>query len=401
MHIPTTSTELLSVENWLHDYLPDSSLFASPSCSLLAQGTASYSHADNHDGRLLERVNGLLEQAANTSSQPPICLGAVPFNPNKSSFFRVPQSYQLSGPLQRPQHAQSQLSSNQVVQHHLLPSGEDYEKMVATGLKIIADTDITKLVLARRLLIQLHQPLDRRTVLHNMLHSNPHGYTYALPLCTTSPQHDPETFLGASPELLVQRTENLVYVNPLAGTCARHACPQTDQEQAQQLLHSSKDRHEHALVIDDVIKVLSQYCTDLEIPDGPSLTSTRNLWHLSTRIRGRLKNTHTSSLELALAMHPTPAVCGTPTLGAMSTIEQLEPFERQFFAGALGWMDQAGNGEWAVAIRCAHYQQRQLTLSAGAGIVAGSDPRSERIETGNKLMTLLNALGLSETIHTL
>ena len=97
-------------------------------------------------------------------------------------------------------------------------------------------------------------------------------------------------------------------------------------------------------------------------------------------------------------MHPTPAVCGLPTQPAMQAIEATEAFDRGYFAGAIGWNDHEGNGEWAVAIRCGHYTQQGLTLSAGAGIVDGSVPALERQETGNKLMTLINSLGLAQNI---
>lgn len=401
MPISTTSIEPLSVADYLASYQASSSLFASPSTSILAQGTALSCRTNNRDGQLLARIRQLLHQAERDGLKQPIILGAIPFNPHKNGFFRVPRSYELAGPLRRSSSAGRLLSSNTVQQHRLIPNGAHYEQIVSSGLRTMAEQHISKLVLARGLQIDLEQALDRHTVLSNMLQSNPAGYTYCLPLERDEHHPDPETFLGASPELLIKRIGDQVMVNPLAGTCARDPRPDVDQAQAQQLLQSDKDRREHAFVIDEVVRILQLYCTDLQIPTGPSLTHTRNLWHLSTHISGRLRQPHVSSLELALAMHPTPAVCGTPTHLAMQAIEQLEPVDRQLFAGAIGWSDAAGNGEWAVAIRCAHYRERTLTLSAGAGIVPGSEPALERLETGNKLMTLLSALGLTTTIDTL
>lgn len=401
MPISTTSIEQFSIADYLSAYQASSSLFASPSYSLLAQGTALHCRANNHDGQLLSQVQQLLLEAEKSGLSHPIVMGAIPFNPSKNGFFRVPRHYEQFGPLHRPTQSTHLLSNNQVLQHQLIPSGAEYERLVRQGLTTMEQQHISKLVLARCLQINLAHALDRRTVLANMLHSNPAGYTYCLPLTENEQHPDPDTFLGASPELLVKRIGDHVVVNPLAGTCARDPRPEVDHEQAQQLLHSDKDRREHAFVIDEVVRILEHYCTDLHIPTGPSLSHTRNLWHLSTEISGRLRQPSISSLELALAMHPTPAVCGTPTQLAMNTIERLEPFERKLFAGAIGWSDAAGNGEWAVAIRCAHYQQGTLTLSAGAGIVPGSEPALERLETGNKLMTLLSSLGLTTSIDTL
>ncbi|CAM5195833.1 isochorismate synthase OS=Castellaniella defragrans (strain DSM / CCUG 39792 / 65Phen) OX=1437824 GN=BN940_00301 PE=3 SV=1 [Castellaniella denitrificans] len=129
-------------------------------------------------------------------------------------------------------------------------------------------------------------------------------------------------------------------------------------------------------------------------PRAARLTSTARLWHLGTLIEGELADPAISALDLAIALHPTPAVCGLPTADARRAIAGLEPFERGYFAGAVGWCDAAGDGAWAVAIRCAQASGRRLTLSAGAGIVPGSVPELEYQETGNKLRTVLDALGL-------
>ena len=387
-----------TIEEWLTFYQADSSVFASPTISLMAHGTALERHTSNAQGQLLADAQTLLAQAAQQGLDAPLLLGVIPFNPARQAYLRVPKDYRrdpvLLRPVQRPPLA---TSGNTIASQSLLPDGKGYEQSVTRILAAMRAQNISKTVMARTVTIQLNEALDRQTVLSNMLHSNPAGYTYALPL-PGGQENDPDLFFGASPELLVRRQGDLVTVNPLAGTAPRFADPQRDQASAEGLMASSKDLREHAYVIEDVVRILSQFCDDMEVPEGPSLTSTANLWHLSTRISGRLRDPSVTSLELALAMHPTPAVCGLPTQAAMQAIEATEVFERGYFAGAIGWSDHEGNGEWAVAIRCGHYTQQGLTLSAGAGIVDGSVPASERQETGNKLMTLINSLGLAQNI---
>lgn len=387
-----------TVEQWLERYEAGSTLFASPTVSLLAQGTVLELHTSNACGQMLGQARDLLDQAGRLGLEAPLLLGVIPFNPARQAYLRVPAQYSLDPVLRRPaQRPPLARSANTVAAQSLQPDGPGYEDSVTRILATMREQNIQKTVMARTVSVTLEQPLDRLTVLRNMLHSNPAGYTYAMPL-PGGDASDPATFLGASPELLVRRQGDQVIVNPLAGTAPRHADPQRDQASAERLMASGKDLREHAVVIDDVVRVLATFCDELDVPDGPSLTSTANLWHLSTRISARLRDPATSSLELALAMHPTPAVCGHPTLSAMQAIEATEPFERGYFAGAIGWSDHEGNGEWAVAIRCAHYEQQRLTLSAGAGIIEGSRPELERQETGNKLMTLIHSLGLAQDI---
>lgn len=119
------------------------------------------------------------------------------------------------------------------------------------------------------------------------------------------------------------------------------------------------------------------------------------MWHLSTELKGELTDLSVSSLELAAALHPTPAVCGTPTNAAKEAIKQIEPFDRGFFTGMVGWCDADGDGEWVVTIRCAEAEEHALRLYAGAGIVAGSKPEEELAETSAKFRTMLLAMGMN------
>jgi isochorismate synthase len=140
---------------------------------------------------------------------------------------------------------------------------------------------------------------------------------------------------------------------------------------------------------------LSPFCKKLHIPKQPSLIRTKRLWHLATRIDGELKNKDIHVFDLVEKLHPTPAICGQPTTVAKTLIENLEPFNRELFAGTMGWADVQGNGEWSVTVRCARIQHNIARLFAGAGIVAASDPRAEHAETAAKFRTVLDGFGFS------
>lgn len=201
--------------------------------------------------------------------------------------------------------------------------------------------------------------------------------------------------MGASPELLVAKQNQYVFSNPVAGTLARSANALEDQAQAQRLLASAKDQHEHAVVIEAIADLLSPLCDQLNIPKTPSLIKTQTVWHLATQIKGTLKDPDMHVFDLASILHPTPAVCGQPAPLARQLISDLEPFERNLFAGTMGWSDAHGNGAWAVNVRCGRIFEHSARLYAGAGIVEASQPASELNETIAKFKTMLNALGLN------
>ena len=188
-----------------------------------------------------------------------------------------------------------------------------------------------------------------------------------------------------------------VTAHPLAGSAPRHPDPEIDRAASETLHGSVKNLREHAHVVDSLRSSLSPLCSELDIPERPSLMSTPQLWHLGTPISGRLRDPSTTSLDLALAVHPTPAICGTPTAAARDLIRELEG-DRGFYAGALGWCDENGDGEWMVTIRGAVLDSdgTALTAHAGGGIVAESDPDDELAETTTKFGTVLGAWGVTK-----
>jgi isochorismate synthase len=220
---------------------------------------------------------------------------------------------------------------------------------------------------------------------------NQGAYTFALEVGEAGQSR---TLIGASPELLVSRRGRAVLANPLAGSAPRCADPEQDRAVGAALLLSRKDRREHAFVVEAVAASLTPYCVELSVPEQPALIQTATMWHLSTQVRGQLRDSATCALRLATALHPTPAVCGTPTAPAQAAIRSLEGFERGYYAGLVGWSDAGGDGDWIVTIRCAEVERERIRLYAGAGIVDGSDAEAELNETSAKFRTVLSAMGI-------
>ncbi|MFP3969197.1 isochorismate synthase, partial [Actinomadura fulvescens] len=261
---------------------------------------------------------------------------------------------------------------------------------------LIGSGRLDKVVLARCLELTADRPVAVPSLLTRLVHADPATHAFAVDV--TAPG-DPatRTLVGASPELLVARRGAEVLANPLAGSAPRSGDPAEDRRRAAALLASAKDRGEHAHVVAQVGEVLARYCAGLHVPAEPEVIGTPTMWHLSSRITGRLADPAdpaSSALGLAEALHPTPAVCGVPTALARDTIADLEPEDRGYYAGLAGWTGLDGDGEWIIALRGAEVCDRTVRLHAGAGVVAGSDPAGELAETTAKFATMLRALGL-------
>lgn len=275
-----------------------------------------------------------------------------------------------------------------------------YRTAVERALDAIAVARVEKVVLARVLRLV---PRDSRNgrrhrltesqlaaMVRNVLQSQPTRYGIAVNLASASDPH-PRWLLGVSPELLLRKRGEDVESFPLAGSIPRTGDRVMDEQRASTLLRSEKDLREHAFVVEAIADTLAPYCSTLDVPSRPELVSTPTVLHLGSPIRGKLKNRSVSSWTLATALHPTPAVCGTPTRAAEELIHQLEGFARNYYTGTVGWCDAQGDGEWAVTIRCGEVTPERLRLFAGAGIVRGSDPELELAETDAKLRALLAA----------
>ncbi len=251
---------------------------------------------------------------------------------------------------------------------------------------------VDKVVLSRA--VDVDCAADVPSVVARLAARDPHAYVFATEL--PAPDETPATLVGASPELLVARHGATVTSHPLAGSLPRSSDSREDRRRAEALLASSKDTTEHAFVVDAIAATLRPRCRALSVPATPQLTRTAAMWHLGTPIVGELDDTSIGSLELALALHPTPAVCGSPRNAALAAIDSIEPYDRGFYTGLVGWSDGSGDGEWAVTIRCAVLGESTARLYAGAGIVAASDPDAELAETTAKLATIRTALGITD-----
>jgi menaquinone-specific isochorismate synthase len=260
-------------------------------------------------------------------------------------------------------------------------SPESWAEAVAATAKRIRDGELDKVVLARELTVRTDTPIDRALVLARLARAFPSSMVYAV-----------EGFVGASPELLVGRTGDVVRAQPMAGTTPRTGDPQRDLQLAAALLASAKDRHEHQFTIDAVHDALLPWCSYLDAGTEPEVFSVANVQHLASTVEGRLSRPAASVLQLVAALHPTPAVGGQPTDAALDVIRAVEGTDRGPYAGPVGWVDGAGNGRFAVGLRGAELDGDTARVLSGVGVVADSDPSAELAETRAKLRAILDAL---------
>ncbi|MCZ2859353.1 isochorismate synthase [Blastococcus sp. VKM Ac-2987] len=251
---------------------------------------------------------------------------------------------------------------------------------VSAAVARIDAGDLEKVVLARDLLVSADAPLDPRRMLRRLAARFPGCWTFAV-----------DGLLGATPELLLRRTGRRLSSRVLAGTAPRGAGAE-DERLAAALLDSEKDRGEHALAVDSLVRALQPYCRELTAPAEPELLTLANVRHLATDVVGTQRGS-AGLLELVGAVHPTAAVCGTPTPDAAALIRELEGMDRGRYAGPVGWLDATGDGEFGLALRCAELVGDDgARLFAGCGIVAGSDPAAELAETQSKFAAFQAAL---------
>ncbi|MBP3085317.1 isochorismate synthase [Mycolicibacterium fortuitum] len=322
----------------------------------------------------------------------PIVLGALPFNPAAAAALYEPDTVRFTESL--PDWTASPPPA--VVDRQTLPPGSVHRERVAEAIRQLRDplVPIDKVVLARALRLTASSAWDVRSVLRRLADADPAATVYLADLTPAGDTYTGTALVGASPELLVAREGEMVICRPFAGSAPRSDDPAVDAANATALAASAKNRHEHQLVVDVMRQALEPLCVDLQIADEPELHGTDALWHLSTPVVGRLREKRTTAIDLALALHPTPAVGGVPADRAAALIGELEG-DRGFYAGAVGWCDSSGDGRWVVSIRCAVLSADRYTAlaSAGGGIVAESDPDDEVDETTTKFRTILTGLG--------
>jgi menaquinone-specific isochorismate synthase len=247
--------------------------------------------------------------------------------------------------------------------------------------RAISDGRLDKVVLARDLAVWSTEPLDGRALARRLAERFPDCFTFAV-----------DGLVGATPELLVRRSGPSVDSVVLAGTARRGGDAAEDAAIGRALLDSEKDRDEHLHAVASVREVLAPRLADLSV-DEPALLRLDNVQHLATGLRGRLRDTSTGVLDLAAALHPTAAVCGTPTADALALIRGLEGLDRGRYTGPVGWVGAHGDGELGIALRCALVDGTRARLYAGAGVVGASLPEAELEETRLKFRAMQAALG--------
>jgi salicylate biosynthesis isochorismate synthase len=261
---------------------------------------------------------------------------------------------------------------------------ERFERAVADATACISAGELEKVVLAREVIVQAPTAHDPAAVFGALREAFPSCFCF----CWGTPEG---AFVGASPELLIRRSGAGAATVALAGSTRRSADPAVDDHLGEQLRRSPKDRSEQEIVVRRIKRALSPYSVWVEGESEPGLVKVANIQHLATPIHAQLAEPR-AAVELAGLLHPTPAVGGEPREPALELMTQLEGLDRGWYAGPVGWMDTAEDGEFCVAIRSALLRDRTAHVFAGNGIVADSEPAAELAETEVKLGALLPLL---------
>ena len=265
-----------------------------------------------------------------------------------------------------------------------IPDHALWNRHTAAALHAFRTTALEKVVLARKSIFTFSDPLDALAILQKLWQVNPQLFYFYFQIDAN------QAFLGGSPERLYKRTGQQIKSEAIAGTRPRGAIAAEDQRLGQELLVSEKDRREHQFVVETVQRILERLCHAVDIDNEISLLKLARVQHLCCRLQGILTS-RTSDAEILRALHPTPAVGGSPTDAAITSMRELEPFDRGWYAAPVGWIGHDA-AEFAVAIRSGLFKGNTLSLFAGAGIVQGSIAEDEWNEVENKISNFLKVL---------
>lgn len=371
-------------------------VFGWPGGGLAGRGEAMRLELPYSSETLRERLSEITQALQSIERAPgaePVAFVSVPFSPTRPILAVVPevtlrQTGEQSmvttiGDADPYFTVEAPRRSDPPMQYTLTSSRppKEWRRSVEEAVRRLLDRELEKVVLARELVLEADVPFSQIDVLTSLRRNYPSSYLFAI-----------DGFVGASPELLIEREDRDVRARPLAGTLPRSGNPSSDVAAGSALLHSPKDRAEHRFLSEMMRETLEPFCEELVVPASPDVISLANVHHLATPVRGTLRSGNTSVLDLVAALHPTPAVGGRPTRAAVALIDELEELDRGRYAGAVGWVDADGNGTFAVAIRCAEISGKTARLYAGCGIVAASNPERELEETHWKFQAMLSAL---------
>lgn len=251
---------------------------------------------------------------------------------------------------------------------------------IELATKKIANSDLEKVVLARQIKMRADVDFDPRLIITELIDSQPGSYIFSV-----------NSFIGASPELLVEKFSRTISLLPMAGTRKRHARAGDDDIDVADLQTNAKDLSEHAFLIENILSKLKDVAYDIAASPSPKVIRLPHVSHLTTPISASVTN-DVDLLKLVNLLHPTPAVGGTPLNLALDTISELENFDREIYGAPVGWIDSNGDGQCAIALRCAKLDGKIATLYAGVGVVLESDPENEFDETQAKFGPMRDAL---------
>ena len=273
---------------------------------------------------------------------------------------------------------------------------EEWPGVVSAAVTRIEAGEVDKVVLARDVVVRHRDggTVRMAPVLERLERRYGATWTFAV-----------DGLVGATPEMLVRLQGGRARSRVLAGTIRRgsHGIPRAPEavpdhpvDPRLRLVSSGKDLEEHAFAVRSVTEALAPHCTELHVPEAPYVLELPDVYHLASDLTGRMVSGATS-LTLAAALHPSAAVCGTPTEAAAAVIAELEGMDRGRYAGPVGWLDGSGDGDWGIALRCGELapDRHSMRIFAGGGIVAASDPDAELAETEVKLSAMRHALGLT------
>ena len=264
-------------------------------------------------------------------------------------------------------------------------SEDKWREQVTFAVKSIKEGRLEKVVLARDQIARSNQPINTRSILQRLEIDYPSTWLFLV-----------DGLIGATPELLVRLSKSLVTSRVLAGTIQKTGNEDRDLALAASLAKSSKDLEEHEYAVRSVADALEPFCSSTNVPESPFVLHLSNVMHLATDVTGVLNDSATQAdvFTLIEQLHPTAAVCGTPTEVAKQLINDLEKMNRGRYAAPVGWIDANGDGEIAIALRCGLLleDKKSIRIFAGCGIVAGSDPETEFAESQAKLMPMRTAL---------
>jgi menaquinone-specific isochorismate synthase len=260
---------------------------------------------------------------------------------------------------------------------------ESWKEKVRSAVSEIQDDSLDKVVLAREIIADADSEIDPRSVLRNLAKEYPGTWVYSN-----------NGLVGATPELLIRLSNSMVVSRVLAGTISKTGDDDKDLALAASLARSSKDLEEHEYAVRSVADALAPFCASTNVPDAPFVLHLSNVMHLATDVTGAIKESHkvVDIFSILSKLHPSAAVCGTPTSKAAELIKRIEGINRRRYAGPIGWIDAKGDGELGIALRCGFINGKEVHAFAGCGIVAGSDAAIEVAESQAKFLPIINAL---------